>query len=234
MSEHMPNDKPEEIYYETVKENLSFSSESEVREINGLPALAELVFKLQPAYIHVSDVHITAVPQEITQALLRSIHASPLYISGKVGFFVEALDSTANPHKGDLHGAVLNWDSEGKTNYHGVIQTAVDLNIPTYGIDLNEQGIDARSERRMFHWQQQIEKRKERIKILLLGSGHLFNNKKETADIMHRLKGDQWVIEREKAYSPPGYKECIPLNIGDVTLTKEMYKVLQYPEGTGA
>lgn len=46
-----------------------------------------------------------------------------------------------------------------------------------------------------------------------MGAGHLWNDSRKTADIMYRLGSNQWLIQPETAYTPPGKAQIVNLDI---------------------
>jgi hypothetical protein len=125
-----------------------------------------------------------------------------------LGFYAEALYDYADPKSGDFSGGVITYDEHRRdifsgTNYRGTIQKIIDSGVPVHGIDL-DRNVDSESEERMVHWKAQIDKGDEPIKVLLVGAGHMWNNPQETADLMHRLGNNQWTVQNERAYIPPG------------------------------
>jgi hypothetical protein len=198
--------------------------------LQGLSEVAVGILQERPEYIIISDVHIDSEPQNVAAALLTEI--AHLSKESGVGFYVEALYNYADPAKGDLSGGVVQWDEwntelKQRTNYRGAIQTAVGLGITTHGIDTDKK-VDSESEMRMRHWTEHISKGPEAIKVLLIGAGHTWNNPQKTPDLMHRLKGLQWVISNKRSYDPPGYSKITPINMKGSTLTQQNYKLTEY------
>ena len=186
----------------------------------------------RPQYILVADAHIVSEPQDVSASLVEALAQSSAYQPGDVGFYVEALYDYANPAAGDFSGAVIKWDEHHKdkangTNYKGTIERAIAASVPVHGIDLDKK-VDSEGEERMAHWKDQIDKGTESIKVLLIGAGHMWNDPKKTPDLMYRLGGNQWAIENERAYIPPGYSQVIDADISQSVPTERKYKVVKY------
>lgn len=212
------------------------SIESPKTELTSMSEIAQAVLDERPSYVFVADAHITSEPQDVSASLIEALTQSPAYQHGNVGFYVEALYDYANPAVGDFNGAVIKWDEHHRdeptgTNYKGTIQRAIDSGVPVHGIDLDKR-VDSESEERMTHWKDQIDKGTEPIKVLLVGSGHMWNDPKKTPDLMYRLGGNQWVIQNERAYIPPGHSQVIDADISQSVPTDRKYKVVKYNNPT--
>ena len=208
------------------------SIEAPSAEFTGMGEVARAVLEERPRFVLVSDDHITSEPQDVSASLVEALTQSPTYQSGDVGFYVEALYNYANPQTGDFSGGVIKWDEFHKdnpngTNYRGAIQRAVESGVPVHGIDLDKR-VDSEGEERMAHWKAQTDKGIEPIKILLIGAGHMWNDPKKTADLMHRLGNNQWAIQNERAYIPPGYSKVVNADISQSVRTERKYKIVKY------
>lgn len=220
----MSNSEPDSI-------NPNPVNRKETTELEGLSAVAGQILTEKPDYVVVSDTHVNSEPQNITSALLQALAQSPQHAGGDVGFYVEALYDSAKPAQGDFSGSVIKYDDptqSGDTNYQGVINTALGLNMQVHGIDLNKPGVDQEGKERMLHWKQAVEGGSERIKLLLVGSGHIWNDPKKDADVMHRLNKPKWLIENARAYIPPGFTQTLQVNIGRPDLTQRKYNIVKY------
>lgn len=201
-------------------------------ELIGMSEIARAVMEERPPFVLVADAHITSEPQDVAVSLVESLAQSSTYQPGDVGFYVEALYDYANPAAGDFSGSVINWDEHHKdkpngTNYRGTIQRVIDSGVPVHGIDLDKK-VDSEGEERMTHWKEQIDKGTEPIKVLLIGAGHMWNDPKKTPDLMYRLGGNQWAIENERAYIPPGHSQVMNADISQSVPTERKYKVVKY------
>lgn len=196
----------------------------EITELEGLSVLADQILTEKPDYVVVSDAHVNSEPQKVASALLQALAQSPQYVSDDVGFYVEALYDSAKPAEGDLSGAVIKYDDpawSGNTNYRGAIDTALGLRVQVHGIDLNKPGIDQEGKERMLRWKQAIEAGSERIKVLLVGAGHVWNDPRKDSDLMHKLDKPKWLIQNEKAYIPPGFTQNVQVNVGRPDITQK-------------
>lgn len=207
------------------------TQDTETKELGSIKDLANSILTEKPEYVIISDQHINSEPQDVAKVLIESLCESSSYIPGQIGFYVEALYSTSDPSQNNFDGGVVKWDEfkdrARPTNYRSTIQIAVDKQIPTHGVDLNK-NIDSESEERMQHWEQVIKSGAEPTKILLVGGGHLWNDQRNTADIMKRLGKNQWVIENEKAYSPPGSTSQTNFDLSASVKTDRKYILLKY------
>lgn len=206
--------------------------ESPKDELLGISDIAKAILEERPEFVFISDAHITSEPQDVVASLVESLARVPSYTSGAVGFYVEALYDHATPQTGDFSGSVIAWDDFHKdkpngTNYRGTIQRAIDVGVAVHGIDLDKR-VDSEGEERMIHWQEQIERGVEPIKVLLVGAGHMWNDPKKTADLMYRLGKRQWTIQNERAYIPPGYNQVISADISQSVATDRKYKVAKF------
>jgi hypothetical protein len=194
-----------------------------------MEGIARAVLEEKPSYVLVADAHITSEPQDVAASLVESLSRDPSFIHDDVGFYVEALYGYAKPESGDFSGSVIAWDDHksSETNYRGTIQRAIDAGVAVHGIDLDKR-VDSEGEERMVYCQGQIEKGTEPIKVLLIGAGHIWNNPKRSADLMHRLGKRQWIIVNEKAYIPPGYNQVITANISQSVATDRKYIIAKY------
>lgn len=211
--------------------NPNLISSKETTELDGLSVLANQILTKRPQYVIVGDAHVNSEPQNVVVALLQALAQSPHYVSGDVGFYVEALYDSAKPAEGDLSGSVIKYDDpkwSGNTNYGGAINASLGLNIQVHGIDLNKAGIDQEGKERMLHLKQTVEAGSERIKVLLIGAGHVWNDPRKDADLMHILDKSKWLIQKDGAYIPPGFIQNVQVNVGRSDLTQRKYNVIEY------
>lgn len=205
-------------------------------EFTGMNEIAQAVMEERPPFVLVADAHITSEPQDVAASLVESLTQSSTYQPGDVGFYVEALYNYAKPEIGDFSGGVIAWDEYHRdkpngTNYRGAIQRAIESGVPVHGIDLDKR-VDSEGEERMAHWKDQIDKGIEPIKVLLIGAGHMWNDPKKTADLMYRISNDQWAIQNERSYIPPGHSQVIDADISQTVPTDRKYKVIKYNNPT--
>lgn len=191
-------------------------------QFSSMDELAHSINTHTPNFVIVSDSHYTPQPQILAADLISRIVDDTQSPERNVGFYVEALYSDQGDND-DFNGAVIQHDAQGKTRYSETIHQVQNRGVKVSGIDTREP-VDSESEERINHWVDQISKGNEAVKILLIGSGHIWNDSQNPSDLIHRLTGKVWVILNEHAYVPPNYSQIYKAHISRSTT----YKVVEY------
>jgi len=192
-------------------------------------SLQELVDRIKkefPRYIFVGEAHFVSEPKEFTSELVTELRKQGV----DVGLYVEALHSTANVQKGNYDGDVIRWDKQLKgMGYRGLIDSVKD-GVPVHGIDHPEYPSrikDSESRERVEWWKKFIEEGTEKVKVVFVGGGHIWNNNKNPADIVSLMRSPFWLVENDRAYLPP-----IPIETFSFQYNSSEYKVALYKPQT--
>lgn len=175
-----------------------------------LQELADRINQDSPKYIFVGDTHFVSGPKEFTSGLVTELKKRGL----DVGLYVEALYSTTNVQEGNYDGSVFSSrDEELKGFYWDLIDSVKDC-VPVHGID--HPGYpgrikDSESRERIEWWKKTIEGGTDKIKVIFVGSGYIWNNADRPADIVSLMENSFWLIENDRAYIPPTPVETFPV-----------------------
>jgi hypothetical protein len=184
-----------------------------------LQELTQRIETEKPKLIYVGDAHCCKEPQIFARDFIIELAKREI----NFGAYLEALYSVSDVYSGDYRGGVINWDSTGNTCYRRLIDSVKDK-APVHGIDAFFR--DSRSGERMEYWRDRILDGKEQTKVIFAGVGHLFNNRKESADIITLINPDFWIIDSAAAYVVP--KPIETLDVNYKSIDKPDYKAYIY------